>query len=404
MGNKNQKIFYLIGLSGAYNYGDEFILISWVKWIRKYYPDAIIWIDTPNPKISEMFFSLDIDVNTTDFFWDVSARAYNPYQLSSHKLTQVIYHKIEKKIKQKVLAKGFQIKEYFDKVVHIIGNGLDRIFIEEILSKVDAFHVVGGGYLNNMWQDNLGIIKMCHEMKLKYNSKVFFTGAGFMPLVHDKKVIVDILSQMDYVDARDKDSADGYNVKFGLDDAFLGINLYKNEENPYYKQLPDVVVCIQSDLVDVKMFNRMINEMKIRIREYQNKGLTVGYVEALPQSDYKGYLALSDIIPESQYYSLSHTLKYGLPVKENQVWYSSRFHHHLVASALGAKGVILSFKPGYYDLKHQSLLDIGTGWSFFSPYSTRELPYPSIGNNYSLKTKQYIEEKKLIAKQLYDID
>ena len=66
--------------------------------IRKYYPDAIIWIDTPNPKISEMFFSLNISVNTTDFFWNVSNRAYNPYQLSSHKLVQVVYQKIEKKI------------------------------------------------------------------------------------------------------------------------------------------------------------------------------------------------------------------------------------------------------------------------------------------------------------------
>lgn len=205
-------------------------------------------------------------------------------------------------------------------------------------------------------------------------------------------------SEFDLVETRDEKSALGYNVKFGLDDAFLRL---KKTEASKYDCIPDVMICIQSDLVSTNIYHKVIRKIKYRIKEYLDKGLTVGYIEALPNSDEKAYHRLKSHIPANLYFKLEDILKYGLPVKQDQIWYTSRFHHHLIASALGAKGVILSFKPGYYDIKHQSLLDLGTGWSCYSSYHDEDIPYPSLGENYQNKAMEYANQKETLAINLY---
>lgn len=43
---------------------------------------------------------------------------------------------------------------------------------------------------------------------------------------------------------------------------------------------------------------------------------------------------------------------------------TTRFHFHVLAAAAGAAGTVIGAKTGYYDVKHQSVLDLGSGWSY----------------------------------------
>jgi hypothetical protein len=42
---------------------------------------------------------------------------------------------------------------------------------------------------------------------------------------------------------------------------------------------------------------------------------------------------------------------------------TSRFHFHLLAASAGARGIAVGMKKGYYDVKHESLVSLGSGWS-----------------------------------------
>jgi polysaccharide pyruvyl transferase WcaK-like protein len=396
-----KKTFYLVGIGGIPNFGDELILITWVKFIRSIHKDAIIWIDTPNPSIiSEMFFYLNIDVNITDFIWNLCKISSEKKYISNNKINFIIDSLIVRFRGKNKFYQTTSVANQYKNISEYFKNKKEysHIFIDNILCNVDSFHVVGGGYINTIWLKNLGIIEICSELKSKYNKPIYFTGLGFLPVLQDNCLIKSKLRMFDVVESRDKLGSDAYEVDFGLDDAFLAC-----KSLPYSgdKLIPDVIICIQRHLVDLKIYNKTIHTLRNRINEYISKGMTIGYIEAFPDSDYSGYIALSDLIPNENYFSLSEVLINGLPLKAKQIWYTSRFHHHLVASANGAQGVVLSFKPGYYDIKHKSLLDLGTDWAFYSPYVHEDLPLPSLNVHYSEKVKKYIEQKEKQALNLY---
>ena len=53
----------------------------------------------------------------------------------------------------------------------------------------------------------------------------------------------------------------------------------------------------------------------------------------------------------------------GVPTTEDSLWATSRFHMHLLGAAVGGRGASLQFDNDYYDIKHGSLRELGTGWA-----------------------------------------
>ena len=53
----------------------------------------------------------------------------------------------------------------------------------------------------------------------------------------------------------------------------------------------------------------------------------------------------------------------AFPLSAQQTWVTSRFHIHLLAAAAGARGIAVGVKKGYYDVKHESVAALGSGWS-----------------------------------------
>lgn len=85
-------------------------------------------------------------------------------------------------------------------------------------------------------------------------------------------------------------------------------------------------------------------------------------------------------------------------------WYSisTRFHFHLIGALLGAKGTAISIGTQYYDVKHQSLIDRGTGWQFQNFTKKYSVIEPKINCFFQVKSKHLAEQKiKRVERMLY---
>ncbi|MFK4206320.1 polysaccharide pyruvyl transferase family protein [Acinetobacter junii] len=348
---------YLVCTSGFPNFGDEVILISWLKKITKIHPKCTIWIDSPNPNnVSFMLEGYNFNVRSINLLWGYCFRNYRNNQ------------KIKKLFRTEEVIDFSTFLKNVEEEIKLIGQ--DDFFLNDLFNSINIIHILGGGYINSMWPASYGLLVACSELKKKYNMKIVMTGAGLMPAV-DKKSIEKYLVVFDFIEVRDNSSSLTYDLSLGYDDAFIMVNNYNNNNN---KEIPDVMVCVQSDLIDHGLYNKIISLLRERLKNHKENKLRIGYVEAIPRFDKLAFDSLSDFISEEDFFSAKETIHYGLPVKRNQIWYTTRFHHHLIAASGGASGVTLSLMPNYYDIKQKSLLDLGTGWAYFSIYEQDFLP------------------------------
>jgi hypothetical protein len=128
-------------------------------------------------------------------------------------------------------------------------------------------------------------------------------------------------------------------------------------------------------------------------------GRALHYVEAVPGADRVAYEQLADIIPEENFLPFTELWQRGLPLARRQTWITTRFHFHLLAAAAGADGIALPVKPGYYDVKHQSLLDLGSGWA--TTVAGNPLKQPAGAGILSDKLGELSASKESEAKELY---
>src|SRR5699024_10240035 len=81
-----------------------------------------------------------------------------------------------------------------------------------------------------------------------------------------------------------------------------------------------------------------------------------------PGGDFAGCERLQDLVAEDGFVPFTRFWRGGVAPAAHQIWLTTRFHHHLVAALHGARGIALSAKTGYYDVKHGSLVEGGSRW------------------------------------------
>lgn len=101
---------------------------------------------------------------------------------------------------------------------------------------------------------------------------------------------------------------------------------------------------------------------RAEIERAARQGIAAYYVEAIPGFDRAAYERLADLIPEERFVPFVHVWNHGLPLSDQQTWVTSRFHLHLLAAAARARGIAVGMKKGYYDVKHESVTALGSGW------------------------------------------
>lgn len=110
-------------------------------------------------------------------------------------------------------------------------------------------------------------------------------------------------------------------------------------------------------------YELLIDVVRRAVREFGIPRDRTRYVEALPGGDFAGYDRLRDLVGEDGFVPFTSLWRGEFTPAAHQIWVTTRFHHHLTAALHGARGVALSAKPGYYDIKHRSLSEGGTRWS-----------------------------------------
>lgn len=349
MASHSPPTLYLVATTGHPNYGDELIAATWLKYLARVAGESEVWVDCPNPGPSEVLLGhLHPNVRFTDTFWRLSweAPSDGPWEVASF-------------------------------VQHAINNpGLAPHWVAgiEVAARVDLVHVIGGGFINRIWPRHIGLLAASVAAVRRSGGRAVLTGQGLWPVAEDAGSLVrNLIAQFDVIDVRDQPSAEllssAKEVSTTGDDMFFGIaeELYRSDD------LREVMICLQSDLLDVTVPS-LAGFLLDTLREWNVRPDQVGFVEGIPRVDREIFALVEHDLPGARFYPFSEIMDAGLPVGPQQRWLSTRFHVHLMAAAAGANGVAVSINSGYYTNKHRSLLERGSGWALSEGLQIPQMP------------------------------
>jgi polysaccharide pyruvyl transferase WcaK-like protein len=371
---------YLVASGGNPNYGDELIVAAWLRFLARVRPDASVWLDCPQPgTASALFAGIHPGFHATNTLWRSCAEA--PDQS----------------------AQGV-----WDHVVNVVTHGGTPMYDVGLmtLGQADSIHLLGGGYVNGVWPDHVGLVAGMAAARHLNGCRLVGSGLGLMPLPDNSELLAKTFADFSAVSVRDDASAEFLGLETGLDDVFLGLlhELRRSTESARVQsRAKDVMLCIQSDMTDEPTFLRLRDKLRAVVENSLAQGLSVGYVEAIPGSDRRMFDALEGLIPEENFVPFTHVWSDGFPVRRGQQWYTSRFHPHMVAAAAGAKGVAIGILDDYYDIKHRSLLDLGSGWTYAAASSEAELPEATGSPDFEATAARLAGSKRSEALALYPV-
>ena len=376
MGNN----IYLVASAGNPNYGDELIVASWLRFLARVRPEASVWLDCPQPgTASALFAGIHPKLRTTNTLWRSCAEA--PDQS----------------------AQG--VWDHVDRIVSHGGTPMYDVGLM-MLGQVDVIHLLGGGYVNGVWPDHVGLVSGMTAAGRLNGARLIASGLGLMPLPENAVQLKSAITAFSSASVRDAASAAAVGVEVGLDDVFLGLphELQRAARSEAVQaRAKDVMLCIQSDMTDDETFTRLRDKLHLVAEKALANGMSVGYMEAIPGSDRRMFDALEGLIPEENFVPFLSVWNDGLPVRSNQVWYTSRFHPHMMAAAAGARGVAIGILDDYYDIKHQSLLELGTGWTYAGARSEENLPEPTGNSDFQQIALGLSGRKRTEALSLYPL-
>lgn len=329
--------YYLVGATGFPNYGDELIAAGWLRYLARECPDADVWVDCHTPGNAQLLLGhLHPRVRFVDTLWRVcwEAPSEEPWEVAAF-------------------------------AAHAVDSpGATPRYVAglELLRNVDVVHLIGGGYINAIWPRHLGLLAAAGAVARRFGARAAMTGAGLIPLVPGSAALLRRLAaDFEIFDVRDTASweeLDGVTARSQSgDDVFLNLASELLDTRPS----PEAIVCVQSDLVEGDM--SWLAEMTLGVlQEWDVRGEAVGYVECIPGSDRKLFDMVEPYLPGIRFYPFAEIWRHGLPARPGQRWLSTRFHPHLVAATAGAWGLAVPVNGDYYDTKHRSLVDLGSGW------------------------------------------
>lgn len=385
---------YLVTPAGHPNHGDEQLLAGWLRYLRHRRPGTPVVVDCHTPgQAAVLHHAEHPDVLFTDTLWRLAGEhaGSGPEAAGADPAAAIAF------CREAVADLG---------VRPALASGV------ELLRSASVIHLIGGGYVNDLWPHHLGVAAGAGEAGRLAGAPVVATGQGLTPCA-DVGLLVDALGGFDLVTVRDaasRDLLDGTGAPVHLvgDDGWLSLAGGAGIEagdHPVYSDDPhasrDLVLCAQSDLVDPEVLAEAVARILV---EWEVPGERITVVESIPggdrvvwdlvraraaaaadragsagvdnaddkddsdRADDKGdddevgrALAALDL-PRAHFVPFQHLWTAGLPARSEQAWLTTRFHPHLFAAARGASGVALLSGSAYYDVKHGSLAAAGSPW------------------------------------------
>jgi hypothetical protein len=368
------RTLYLVGTTGHPNYGDELIAATWLRHLATAAADSEVWLDCPCPGPSAVLLGhLHPRVRFTDTLWRLcwEAPSGDPWEVAAH---------VQRAINNPGLAPRW-----------VAGI--------ELVARADLVHVIGGGYVNDIWPRHVGLLAGAAAAVRRSGGRAAMTGQSLWPVgEHAPPLLRSLAAQFDVVDVRDEPSADlllpGCDVEVTGDDLFFGIRpeLFRSDDPPR------VMVCLQSDLLDTTVTS-LAGFLLETLRRWDVRPAQLGFAEGIPRVDREVYTLLEHELAGARFFPFSEIMNSGLPATEGQWWLSTRFHMHLVAAAAGAGGVAVSINSEYYTNKHRSLLDRGSRWALSEGLEV--VPPPQDGGFGTQRLGGLRKAKAAVAEAIY---
>ncbi|SER74316.1 hypothetical protein SAMN05443377_10861 [Propionibacterium cyclohexanicum] len=337
---------YLLATSGHPNYGDEFIVRSWLEFLNRELPMAQVWLDSPNPGLcTQLFSDSHPGLRCTDTLWRLAD------QVSRH-------------------APVAQWRNELESYLVNLGTPLIDAGIQR-LDQMSRVHMLGGGYLNSIWPQNCLLTVAAAALSGNLRIPAVATGLGLEPQSADTAGLLgEAFGAFDFVESRD--GSGPVETAFpmatpGFDDAFLGLGPAVEGfwRKPQDRTPPHFMLLIQGDQYGDE--SSRTDVVETALAELRRAGWApdepVGLVEAIPPDDAWALAALREERHLTvEFYPFLDLWNNGLPFAADQYWVSTRFHFHLLAAACGIDGTAVSISGNYYSPKHHSLIELGTGW------------------------------------------
>ena len=371
-----QPPVYLVSAGGQPNFGDEFITRAWLDWLAEHQPNREVWLDTIEPgRASHLFRDTHPRLKTTNTLW----HATHTGPADDH------------------VAAATRMRD----LIHDLGSPRYDLGLRD-LRGMGSIHLLGGGYMNSIWPENFGVIEAMVTLKADFDVPIYATGQGLLP--HEGPTLDwlrERLQAFDHAEARDAESAQAFGVPHGLDDAFLAFA----NARPIYappEGLPSTMVLVQGD-IDVPEQDQRLERAVQRFMAGRAPG-DVGFAEGIPPDDFRR--AKEFVEASAPFFPFMRIWDEGFPAREGQTWLTTRFHFHLLAAAAGAGGTIVNARPGYYDIKHESLQEIGTGWTSWEPSEDGgaeggSVPSGTRDPGFPARAKEFGLRKAELAARLY---
>ncbi|MCV2488553.1 polysaccharide pyruvyl transferase family protein [Geodermatophilus sp. YIM 151500] len=331
---------YLVSTAGHPNVGDELIARTWLRELRRRAPDSDVWLDCPFPSGAQALLAGEHPrLRCVDTLWRLcwEAPGGTPWDTATS-----VHAALDDAARAPRWVPGL------------------RLF-----ARAATVHLLGGGYVHDLWPRHVGLLAAVAHAAGR-GAATAVTGQGFAPMAAATAGLVQRLcAGLDVVDVRDRPSA----ALVGRPDACSGDDLWLADVaallDPARAAELDVAVCVQADMLDADD-GALTTACLRHLDAWAADPARTAVVEGMP-GDRAVHDRLAGLLPGLRRVPWTDLLDRGVPAGPHQRWFSTRFHPHLVAAAAGARGVAVPAHPGYYDVKHASLLAAGSPWAVRGP-------------------------------------
>lgn len=372
------KVFYLVSAAGMPNFGDDMLTRFWITELQRRFPGCTIYLDAVDAVVASRLFP---GVRCVDYLWRLVQALGNDGSL------------------EEKLADPYTLP-----------------FRERLMSKAfisaESIHLLGGGYINELWGANSRLIEVVAYFAQKYQLACYATGLGLQPLSSEKaEQLAPYIRQFDQFDVRDQASYDVLApfelpaLGFTGDDyfAFSSYPLGYIAENEQFT----LHLCIHTELSEDDVLTESLlgllgQTTALFLEKHPNA--IIKFYEFRPGSDGVFFRQILEFFPQAEFVSFEQVWHDGLKFASHDFCISSRFHFQVIAASLGIPGVALSWSD-YYDNKFSSLQRM-SDWPMIRPDINQEelrailLSFSRGDRQQGLEQIQ--QAKQLLLAQLYN--
>ncbi|MFC4606072.1 polysaccharide pyruvyl transferase family protein [Rhodococcus kronopolitis] len=383
-----RELIYLIAPSGAPNYGDEFIARAWLTYLAQARPDVDVVLDCHTPgQAAVLLGGLHPRLTFVDTAWRMCAQAAH--------------------------LPAWEAAAFVRRAVGDPGLVCPVAAGIELMQTATTVHLLGGGYLNAVWPQHLSLLAIAAQVAARGGGRAVATGQGLTPVGDEVRadLVRSLAGEFTVFDVRDDQSlalldASRPGVGASGDDAWL--QLATAPAAVYDSTGPAVarefVLCLQSDLTVGEGAGDGVDRLAAYaarlLASWAVRGEQVTVVEGIPGVDRVVFDRIAHLLPGAHFVPFTQLWRDGLPARSGQTWISTRFHPHLLAAAAGASGVVLATGSDYYDVKHGSLVALGSRWPVYAGAESVP-PRPSAGGFTEAVVARQGEAKAALARALY---